>query len=182
MTLQSTVFPNIGFGVVGELFLEGPLRAQPARLNSADPTLNVVGRAFTIAAGGDATGSYNTIADPAALQVQAGGTTVIAGILANPKLYALLGTAAGGSLAPSLTLPNNTMVELVQESAGLIVSLPAAAAIGDWVYYTNATGALVTTAPGAAAPGASTRLPNGRVTRYGIAAAGLAVIEFDLEA
>ena len=180
MTLQSSVALNIGFGVVGELFLEGPLRAQPARLNSADATQNVVGRVFTVVA--DATGSYNTSADPAALQVGAGGTTVIAGILANPKNYPLLGTSAGGTLAPSLVLPNNTMVELVQESAGLIVALPAAAALGDWVWYAQATGALQTTAPGAAAPGGTTRLPNGRVTRYGIAAAGLAVIEFNIEA
>lgn len=180
MTLQSTVFANIGFGVVGELFLEGPLRGQPARLVTTDPTQNVVGRVFTVTT--DATGSYNTTADPAALQVGAGGTGVIAGILANPKVYALLGTAANGTLAASLTLPNNTMVELVQETAGLIVSLPAAAAIGDWVWFAQATGALQTTAPGASAPAGTTRLPNGRVTRYGIAAAGLAVIEFDIEA
>lgn len=180
MTLQQTVFPNIGFGVVGELFLEGPLRAQPARLNSGTPANNVVGRAFTVIA--DATGSYNTTADPAALQVGAGGTTVLAGILANPKIYALLGTAANGTLAPSLTLPNNTMVELVQETAGLIVALPAAAAIGDWLYYLNADGSLLTAAPGSGnAPANSTRVPNGRVTRYGIAAAGLAVVEFNIE-
>lgn len=178
MTLQSAVNANMGFGVVGELFLEGPLRAQPARLNSGTPANNIVGRAFTVQA--DATGSYDTTADPKALAVQAGGTTVFAGILANPKVYALLGTAANGTLAASLVLPNNTMVELVQETAGLIVSLPAAAAIGDWVYYLNADGSLLTAAPGTGnAPASSTRVPNGRVTRYGIAAAGLAVIEFN---
>lgn len=178
--LQQTVFSNIGFGVVGELFLEGPLRAQPARLNSGSAANNVVGRAFTITA--DATGSYNTSADPAPLVVAAGGTAVLAGILANPKVYPLLGTTAGGTLAPSETLPNNQMVELVQETTGLIVSLPAAAAIGDWLYYLNADGSLLTAAPGSGnAPASSTRVPNGRVTRYGIAAAGLAVVEFNIE-
>lgn len=177
MTLQSTVFNNIGFGVVGEIFLNGPLRSQPARLDSSDAALNVIGRAFTVK--DDATASFETSADPQPLDVQAGGTTVFAGILANPKVHALYGTS-GDSLGSSLTLSNNTMVELVQECAGIIIAVPAACAIGDWVYYTNATGALVTAAPGAGnAPANSTRVPNGRITRYESAAAGLAVMEFN---
>ena len=48
MTFQATVYDNIGFGVVGELFLDGPLRAQPGRLDSASAANNVIGRAFTV--------------------------------------------------------------------------------------------------------------------------------------
>lgn len=181
MAFQSTVNNNIGFGIPGELFLEGPLRAQPAVLNSGTPANNVIGRAFTIATNGQATAAYEASTDPAPMQVQAGGTGVFAGILANPKVYANLGTAAGGTLAANMTLPNGTVVELVQETAGIIVTLPAAANTGDWVYFTNATGALVTTAPGAAAPASSTRIPGATVERYILAAGGLAVITMNTQ-
>jgi len=176
MTFQSTVSATIGFGVVGELALDGPLRARPARLDSASAANNVVGRAFTIK--DDATASFETSDDPQPLDVQAGGTGVFAGILANPKVYPLYGTA-GDSLAASLTLPNNQMVELVQETAGIIIAVGAACAIGDWVWFSQTTGALQTTAPNAAAPGGTTRVPNGRITRYESAAAGLAVMEMN---
>ena len=175
MTFQSTVYSNIGFGVVGELFLDGPLRAQPGRLDSASAANNVIGRAFTIK--DDATASFETSADPQPLDVQAGGAGVFAGILANPKVYALAGTVAS-----SLTLPNNTMVELVQETAGIIIAVPAACAIGDWVWFNTTTGILVTTAPGASAPAGTARVPNGRITRYESAAAGLAVMEMSARA
>ena len=61
--------------------------------------------------------------------MQAGGTGVFAGILANPKVYSNLGTVAGGTLAASLTLPNGVIAEFVEETAGLIVQLPAAFAV-----------------------------------------------------
>jgi hypothetical protein len=174
MGFQTAVLNNIGFGVPGELYLEGPLRGQPAVLNTGTPANNVIGRAFTIV--DDATGSFDTTSDPQPLEVAAGGTGVFAGILANPKVYSNVGTSAGGTLAPNLTLPNGTMVELVQECTGIIVQLGAACAIGDWVYYTDATGVLTTTAPNAAAPASSTRVPGGFVRRFESAAAGLAVI------
>lgn len=174
---QPPILGNIGFGVVGELYLEGPLRGQPGVLNSGTPANNVIGRAFTLA--DDGTASFETSADPQPMEMQAGGTGVFAGILANPKVYSSLGTVAGGTLASTLVLPNAAVAEFVLESAGLIVTLPAAFAIGDWVYFTNATGILTTTAPGAAAPAASTRVPGGRVVYFESAAAGLAVISFN---
>ena len=178
MTFQSTVSNNIGFGVVGETFLDGPLRAQPGRLDSTDAANNVIGRAFTVK--DDATASFETSDDPQPLDVQAGGTGRFAGILCNPKVYPLAGTVAGGTLASSLVLPNNMMVELMQECAGLIVTLGAGTAIGNWVYFTNATGVITTAAPGLDnAPANSTRVPGGHVVRYESAAAGLAVISFN---
>lgn len=174
---QPPIQNNIGFGVPGELYLEGPLRGQPGVLNTTDPTNNVIGRAFTLR--DDGTASFDTSADPQPMEMQAGGTGVFAGILANPKVYSSLGTQAGGTLASTLTLPNGTIAEFVTQTAGLIVQLPAAAAEGDWVYFTNATGVLTTTAPGASAPANSTRVPGGRVVYFETAAAGLAVISFD---
>lgn len=180
MPFQTAVANNIAFGVVGEPFLYGPVRAQPGKIVSADAAQNVIGRAFTVVASG--TASFETVADPKPLTVAAGGTGVFAGILGMPKNYVAAGTTAGGTLAASTTLPNNTIGELFQECAGLIVTLPAACAVGDWVYWTNATGVLTTTAPGAAAPANSTRVPGGKVERYESAAAGLAVISFNSSA
>lgn len=173
MGFQTAVADNIGFGVVGEQYLHGPLRAQPGRLDSASEANNIVGRAFT--AKDDGTASFNTSADPQPLDVQAGGSGVFAGILGNPKNYAVT-----DGLASTLAVPNDTIVELVQESAGMIVAAPAACAVGDWVYYTNGTGVIVTASPGFAnIPDGSTRVPGGRVERFESAAAGLAVISFN---
>jgi hypothetical protein len=44
------------------------------------------------------------------------------------------------------------------------------------VYYTDATGVLTTTAPGAAAPANSTLIKGAYVDRFTVTAAGLAVI------
>lgn len=128
---QSTVQYDQGFGVVGELFLDGPLRAQPAILDSADAANNVIGRYFTLDADGHA---------------QAGGVGPIAGILANPKVYANLGTLNGGALAPSLVLPNNIVAEFVHMGQ-IIVALPAAANIGDLVTYNTTNGLIGSIAP-----------------------------------
>lgn len=178
MAFQTSVAKNIGFGVVGEIALDGPLRVQPAKLTSASAANNVVGRAFTASAGGSA--SFEASGNPNPVTAAAGGTDPFAGILGFPKVYPLTGTTAGGTLAATLTLPNDTLVELVQETAGMVVALGAAASVGDWLYYTNATGVLTTAAPGTAnAPADSTRVPGGRVERYDGAAAGLAVVSFN---
>lgn len=178
MTFQTTVYNNMGFGVVGEGYLDGPIRAQPAKLDSTDPANNVVGRAFTVA--DDGTASFETSADPKPITVAAGGTGVFAGILGNPKNYVLSGTTAGGTLASSLALPDQTIVELFQEHPGLIVALGVGTAVGNWVYFLNATGVLSSAAPGITnAPADSTRVPGGRVERFESAAAGLAVISFN---
>ena len=176
MPFQATVSGQIGFGVVGELFLEGPLRAQPARISTTTAANNVVGRAFSVTSGGTGTWTANGDAvNPAPMVVEAGGEGPFAGILANPKVYVSQGTVAGGTLAATLTLPNGSMAEFVQETAGIIVALPALAAVGDSVYYLEADGTLATTAPGASAP-ADSQGPIGTVERYDSTGANLAVI------
>jgi len=177
MAFQSSVAVELGFGVVGELALEGPLRAQPARIYTADATKNVVGRAFTWTSGGTGSPTANGDAvNPANMVVAAGGSGRFMGILANPKVYAGVGTSAGGTLAPTLTLPNYTMAEFVQETAGIIVSLPAASSPGDTVYFLEADGTLLTTVPGDPVPAGANATPIGTVERYVNAAASLAVI------
>lgn len=178
MPFQATVSDQIGAGVVGELFLEGPLRAQPARLDSTNPAHNVVGRAFTWESG--ATGSWannGDAANPAPMVVEAGGAGAFAGILANPKVYVGQGTVAGGTLAPTMTLPNGAMGEFVEECAGIMVALGTASAPGQSVFYrtTGELGELVVAAVNAPPP-ANTAGPIGKVVRYVGTGAGLAVI------
>jgi hypothetical protein len=54
----------------------------------------------------------------------------------------------------------------------VVVVLPADAAIGDLVYFTDATGVLTTTAPGAAAPANSTLIEGAYVDRFTVGAVG----------
>lgn len=162
MGFQSTVSLEQGFGVVGEVFDNGPHRAQPFIIISDDAADNVFGRAFTITAEGKAEAGKD-------------GTQVFAGILINPKEHSSNGTVVGGPLAPTLTIPNNTVGSLLSEGS-IVVTLPASANVGDAVYFTDATGVIVTTAPGASAPASSTLIKGAYVDRFTRTGAGLAVI------
>lgn len=96
-----------------------------------------------------------------------------AGILGMPKV----------SVRPTLDnqtyVTNGSQVEVLQ-AGYVVVNLPAAANIGDWVYYLDADGTLLTAAPQATAPALSSRLPGGTVVEFNLTAAGLAVIYFDI--
>lgn len=177
MPFQTSVLAQIAFGVVGELAYEGPLRAQPGLLDSANAANNVIGRAFSIKTG--ATGSWAAgsagASDPKAILMEAGGNGPFGGILANPKVYTTAG-GAGGSLSPSMTLPNDTVAEFVTETPGIIVEFPATTNAGDWVYYLQADGTLVTTAPQAARPANSVG-PIGTVARFDAVGANIGVLE-----
>ncbi len=159
MSFQSAVNFYQGAGVIGDKYADGPWRAQSYTLESADAAYNVFGRAFTIVAQGF---------------VEAGGTGVFAGILANPKQNTLQGTAAGGSLAPSLTLPNYAQADIVSEGS-IFVTLPGAAAIGDLVVYHTTTGVLDTISPGDPLP-ASHAFAQAVVDYFTVTGEGLAVI------
>lgn len=176
---QTTVRKELGFGIVGEQYLDGPMRAQPAITGSPSGTQNVIGRACTVVT--DATASYETAVDPRPLEIRVGGDGLFAGILAHPKAYVLVGSPGVGNLGPSLILPNGVMCELVQEAAGMIVAINTADGwkTGDFVYYSTTTGEFTTAAPDAETPAGYTRLPGGRVTRYASAAPGLGVITFN---
>lgn len=178
MTFQSSVAARMGFGIVGEFFLDSARRVQPALLDSADAANNVFGRAFTVKAGAD--GLPGSV-----LTAEAGssdGLGVFAGILVNPKAHASYGTAAGGPLAASLTLPNDVVAELCNDTAGVIVDFGATGAnVGDWVEYDNGDGVLAPKAPGSAATAGATLIPGARVERYD-SASGLAVVSLSANA
>lgn len=163
MTFQSTVRIDQTTGIVGEILFDGPQRAESKILNSVDAANNVIGRAFSQSATVDG-------------EVAAGGSEPFAGILANPLEYATSGTAAGGSLAPTITLPNWTQASLVTMGT-MIVNMSTSAAIGDDVHYVDATGVLLAVAPGTAPAVGNSLVPNCRVVRQAIAAPGLAIVQ-----
>lgn len=162
MPFQANVRIDQTTGIVGDIVLDGPLQSQPAILDSTSAANNVVGRAFRHLANMDMRVSADV------------NTGVFAGILANSKVYATAGTSTGGTLAPTLILRNNEQVELVTETAGILVSLSTAGSIGDNVFYATATGILA-----AATERTLTDhilIPGSQVVRNNITAAGLAII------
>lgn len=161
--VQTTVNINYGFGVIGEVIQDGPTRAASRIVNSSG-TPNVIGYAYTRSNTTDICTVGGTITN---------GSTVFGGILANPKEYASYGTTAG-TLAPTLTLPDNWLGDFV-EMGTIVVNLTTAANIGDQVIYATATGALGAVAPGAAAGTGNAFVP-GAVVRSYTAAPGLVAI------
>lgn len=134
MSFQSAVQINQGAGVPGELFTNSPSRAQTYRINSADADYNIVGATCC------------TIESEGVVQAGAGGALgVFAGFLVAPKDYALFGGAQ--PLDPSLTLPNDSIVECLTMGT-IFATLPATANIGDLVVFDDTTGAIETISPG----------------------------------
>ncbi len=162
MSFQQTVFINQGFGVPGELFTDSPYIALPYTIDTTShPEYNIIGATCcTVVSQGFCT---------------AGGTGVFAGFLVDPKDVALFG-AGGIPLNPTLTVPNFTLVECLTMGT-IIVTLPASAAIGDYVVYDTTTGAISTITP--STPLASgTAFANAIVTYFtqGVSGSALAVI------
>ena len=165
MPFQTEVRIDQTTGIVGDIVLDGPLRGQPGILNSTSAANNVIGRAFRHIAGQDLMVSADVAAG-----------SVFAGILANSKRYATSGTAAGGTLAPTLMLPNNANVTLVTMTSGILVMLATTANIGDNVFFATATGIL------SAASGTTLAdnelIPNATIVRNNITGSGrLAIVE-----
>lgn len=130
---QNTVNIGLGLGVPGQLFCDGPVRAAPFNLQSAQQSYNIIGAtAFSIASQGVAQAGF-----PA-------GNFGFAGILANSKVYANYGVV-GGTLNPNMTLPNNTNAELVFMGV-LVVTIDNLANIGDLV-VADPTHGLLSTIP-----------------------------------
>lgn len=160
--MQTSVAFAQPLGVVGEIIIDGPQVSRPFTLVSADASYNVFGRAFTVSSEGVA---------------QAGGTGVFAGILTGPKQHVHYGTAAGGPLAATLTLPNNVQAQLTTLSEGIVITVPGACAIGAQVIYDTTTGALSTVAADATEAGVGKAfVPNGRISDFTPSGAGLAVL------
>lgn len=179
---QSTVYRQYTTGFPGEIVRDGPTRGKIARISSAtvgtDPgaSTNRISRAFGYSGQVPATGQTNS-AQEALVAV---GAPVFFGVLGNPKRYALYGTN-GGSLSPSLDLPNGSEGEFFDMATGLAVEIFNATTgaetvnFGDPIGYIpnnistgnnpNALpyGALVSWAAGSAVPTGVVQIPNARV-------------------
>ena len=160
-SFQSTVSILAGFGVPGELYTDGPWRAQSFTINSALASYNIIGATAC------------TVTSQGFCQAGSGGSLGFAGILVDPKNIALFGVNST-PLNPTLTVPNFTQIECLTMGT-IIVTLPAAAAIGDWVIFDNTTGALSTVVPGTSLPSGKS-WANAVVDYYTVSGAGLAVI------
>lgn len=168
MSFPSIVTVQSAAGVPGDWYDDSPRRALPYTLVSASANNNLIGTTFCTVSGQSSELTGQDIA-------QAGGTGILAGLLINSKIYALRGTPAGGTLAPTLQLPNQTEVELATMGRAWVF-LPAAANIGDNVIYNTTTGQIGTIPPATPVPVGSA-FAFATVIKFNIPAAGIAAIE-----
>ena len=161
MAFQSNVRQFMTSGVVGEVVLDGAVRSRGVILNSTNEANNVVGRALTYS---------NANAD--GVRVEAGGAGVFAGILTHSKQYAALGTQAGGALAPTLTIPNNSQVEATYFATGVYVELTCnqnqVISIGDKVAFNQTNGVLIAFPANQNAPAGHTEIVGARVIEQNV--------------
>ena len=135
MAFQTTSNFFTAIGVPGSLATITPDPRVVSRIVYSAGTANTFGFAYTESTAGDVQ-LDNT--------VQVGGTGVFAGILVQPKSVATFGTTAGGTLAPTLNLPDYAAGELLQFGS-VFVALPNSSALGDLVTYNTTTGAIAGT-------------------------------------
>jgi hypothetical protein len=114
---------------------------------------------------------FNTAGNDEEVNVDIGGT--LAGLLGFPKV------TIRKSLDAQAFISNGSQVQVATRGY-MCVNLPAAAKIGDFVYYNSTTKALLTAAPATAPAANSVRLPGGLVKGFNITAPGTAEIYFDL--
>lgn len=158
--MQSSVTNNfLATGLPGEFSQSDNQRAIGAMIKSATEANNVPGRIVKTITGND-------------YDVAVGGNGNFAGILCCPKV------AIRPTLDHQAFITNETQIEVAQ-SGYLFVTLSAAAAKGDFVYYTPATGVISTAAPATTAPAGTERVPGGIVERNNTAA-GVGEISFDI--
>lgn len=137
----------------------------------------VVQRQLTGAAGGVGTYQLDRSSTASSTTITgAGNGQVFGGILVQPKGYSAVGTQAGGTLAPTLAIPDGTLGQFASMGV-LVVNSTGAANIGHQVQFNSVTGALSCVAPGASATSGNTLIPGAAVWGQNTAAAGLIAIK-----
>ena len=128
--------------------------------------------AFGTGTGGNGTYTVSASQTVASTTITgAGNPLVFAGLMANPKAAQSQGTTSGGTLAPTLVIPDNSQADFVT-MGDVVVQVSTACNIGDNFAYNVSTGALSTYAPGASVPSGCAQVPNASVYRYPITNAG----------
>lgn len=192
MAFQQYVRRNYTTGFPGDIVRDGPQRAKPGRIVSANngANTNTISRVFGFNADMSLSGHTDTRPVPPGtgalptlgaqnFEVALGGTNFY-GILGHTKHYALYGNVSG-PLGASIVLPQYSEGEFFDMVTGLVVEIfnPTAGTqtvnYGDELYYvTSATtaednpnaipvGALVAFAPGATVPDSFGAVPGGIV-------------------
>ena len=162
-TFQSAINITLGFGIPGELIVDGPQRVDVLTL---DATGGSIGYAFT---------KSNTTNVATMGGVPTPGTNVFAGILVNPKVYASFGAPGGNPLDPTMYLPGNSQGEFLTMGT-IVVTVIGSANIGDLIQYNNTTGVLSAVAPGGTVTAGNTFIPNCVVWNYPTTSTGLTAI------
>ncbi|MCL6323998.1 structural cement protein Gp24 [Pectobacterium polaris] len=144
---QKSVRFSQGYGVVGEVSNDGPIRAKPAVLNSANSTNNVWGRVFTLNSDSET--------------VRAGGTGVFWGVMTNPKSGLYLGRV-GDDEAPYL--PNGAVGEFT-DMGEITVRVSTAVGYGDVLGYQTADGVIVHIDDPEDIPAGVVAIPNASIRR-----------------
>lgn len=162
-TFQSTVNINLGFGIPGELIVDGPQRVQPLNLDGVG---GYIGTVFTM---NNVTGvaSEGGVITP--------GSTVFAGILVNPKVYASYGAVGGNPLDPTLFLGPYSEGEFLTMGT-IVVNLASSANIGDIVIYNETTGVMSAIEPGTSPSAGYALVPNAVVYAYPTTNPGLVAV------
>lgn len=144
MTFQKSIRFDQAGGIPGEFANDGPRRAEPGIL----ATVGTVGRFFS--------------EDPAkpGFWTQGGLTGAVrVALLTTPKQYAARGTQAGGTLAPTLVLPANSEGEFTTMGQIWVQGDSPNAKPGDEVYFSNLTGAVITSPVGTPISSGATKVP-----------------------
>lgn len=144
---QQSVRFSQGYGVVGEVSHDGPLRAKPGVLNSTTPTNNVWGRVFTLNSDSET--------------VQAGGAGVFWGVMTSPKAGLYLGRV-GDHEAPYL--PNGAVGEFT-DMGEITVRVSTAVDYGDVLGYQVADGVIVHIVDPESIPAGVVVIPNASIRR-----------------
>lgn len=150
--MQTTVNVKQAFGIAGEVYDLTPYRVD-ARIVAAPAT-------FGKPAGMSTTGTFADMASTT--------YTKFVGIFVRPKEEVSFGTAAGGPLAATLTVPAGRAVQIMSMGR-VVVDKPNEAWKENDAVYVTAAGAFTTTA------GSNTLI--GKVVVGGVAADPLAVIQ-----
>lgn len=159
--VQSTVSNEyLANGIPGEFSRSTNQDSAGIILNSGTEANNVVGRAINYVDGND-------------YEAGVAGDGNLAGLLVSPK------TGYRASLDAQAYLPNESQAEVATRGY-VFATLPAAAAKGDFVYYSTTTGVLETQDPTTAPTAGYTRLPGGLVTGVNVTEAGVGEIYFDI--
>ena len=162
-TFQSAINITLGFGIPGELIVDGPQRVDVLTL---DATGGSIGYAFT---------KSNTTDVATMGGVPTPGTNVFAGILVNPKVYSSRGAVGGSPLDPTMYLPGNSQGEFLTMGT-IVVTMNGAANIGDIVFFQETTGQLYAGTPGSSAGAGFALIPNAVVWNYPTTSTGLTAI------